>query len=105
MKDGNNIKSIQVITLEEQNKIKLGRGHEADVRINDISVSRLHASIIFKNGRICIRDLQSKFGTLALIKRDLPILIEKKIQLQIGRTLLEIEGKSLKECQKKLKNK
>jgi pSer/pThr/pTyr-binding forkhead associated (FHA) protein len=25
------------------NEIKLGRGHDADVRVTDISVSRLHA--------------------------------------------------------------
>jgi len=38
--------------------------------------------------KICIRDLKSKFGTLALIKNDLK-LKEKKIQLQIGRTFVE----------------
>jgi len=29
----------------ETNQIKLGRGHECDLRENDISVSRLHAYI------------------------------------------------------------
>jgi pSer/pThr/pTyr-binding forkhead associated (FHA) protein len=104
MKDNNNIKSIHVITLDEQNKIIMGRGHESDVRINDISVSRAHANITFLNGKIKIRDLKSKFGTLVLIKKDLPIL-EKKIQLQIGRTYLEASSKNYKEYEKGLKNK
>lgn len=104
MKDNNNIKSIHVISLDEQNKIIMGRGHESDVRINDISVSRSHANITFLNGKIKIRDIKSKFGTLVLIKKDLPIL-EKKIQLQIGRTYLEASSKSYKEYEKGLKNK
>lgn len=28
---------------------KLGRGHDSDLRINDISVSRCHAEISFKD--------------------------------------------------------
>lgn len=102
MKENNNIKSIHVICLDEQNKIVMGRGHESDVRINDISVSRAHATLSFLNGKIKIRDLKSKFGTLVLIKKDLPIL-EKKIQLQIGRTYLETCSKSYKEYEKNLK--
>jgi len=90
LKDNNNIKSIHVINLDDQ-KITLGRGHESDVRINDISVSRTHASIVFNSdtGKICIRDLKSKFGTLVLLKKSIQVR-EKKIHLQIGRTYLEI---------------
>lgn len=88
-----------MINLGEQ-KITLGRGHESDVRINDISVSRTHASITFNptNGKICIRDLKSKFGTLVLLKNRIQVR-EKKIHLQIGRTYLEIgttQGKEKK---------
>lgn len=104
MKDNNNIKSIHVIILEENSKIIMGRGHESDVRINDISVSRSHATLTFQNGKIKIQDLKSKFGTLALIKKELPIL-EKKIHLQIGRTYLEACLKNYKEYEKALKMK
>ena len=46
----------------------MGRGHEADVRINDISVSRMHGQItIDENNDIQLKDLGSKFGTLALL--------------------------------------
>lgn len=102
MKDNNNLKSIHVITLDEQNQIIMGRGHDSDVRINDISVSRSHANLTFKDGKIKIKDMKSKFGTLALIKKELAIL-DKKIQLQIGRTYMETGSKDYKENEKSLK--
>ena len=49
---------------------KLGRGHESDVRVSDISVSRCHALIKYnhQNGRFYLEDNLSKFGTLVLAK-------------------------------------
>lgn len=47
---------------------KLGRGHESDLRINDISVSRCHAKIKFVNNKFLLEDNTSKFGTLVLVK-------------------------------------
>ncbi len=44
-RDKNLCKGIHVITLCSKNFIKLGRGHDSDVRITDISVSRCHAII------------------------------------------------------------
>jgi hypothetical protein len=100
LKDNNNLKSIHVIVLEDQ-KITLGRGHESDVRINDISVSRTHAVLIFNQstGRLCLRDLKSKFGTLALLKREIKVK-EKKLHLQIGRTYLEVFTSSQRDQRK-----
>ena len=89
VKDGNNYKSIHVVILEENSKIVMGRGHDADVRINDISVSRLHGTIcLLPDGKIMLKDLGSKFGTLALIKEQVTIG-EKKMCLQIGRSYME----------------
>ena len=34
---------IHVISLANKNVIKLGRGHDSDIRITDISVSRCHS--------------------------------------------------------------
>lgn len=53
---------------------KLGRGHESDLRINDISVSRLHSKIKFENGSFLLEDNTSKFGTLVLIKQRTPLM-------------------------------
>ena len=35
---------------------KLGRGHESDLRINDISVSRCHTKIKFERGKFLLED-------------------------------------------------
>jgi pSer/pThr/pTyr-binding forkhead associated (FHA) protein len=41
---------IHILTPSAINKkFKIGREHESDLRINDISVSRLHATIKYKN--------------------------------------------------------
>jgi pSer/pThr/pTyr-binding forkhead associated (FHA) protein len=89
LKENNNLKSIHVIVFDEiDNKVILGRGHDSDVRVNDISVSRVHASLIYSNGSIALRDLKSKFGTLVLLKSGIEIK-EQKICLQIGRTYAE----------------
>ena len=54
----------------------MGRGHDSEVRVNDISVSRCHAIINYRPDGIYIADNRSKFGTLVLnhsqtIKLDL----------------------------------
>lgn len=105
MKEYCNIKSIHIITLTGDN-INIGRGHESDVRINDISVSRSHAMLKYdqETGRLLLRDLKSKFGTLVLLKRPIEIK-EKKIHLQIGRTYIEASLMGMKEFEKLKKEK
>ena len=44
--------------------IKLGRGHECEIRITDISVSRNHGLIKNLNDGFYLFDNKSKFGTL-----------------------------------------
>ena len=105
MKENCNIKSIHVIKLTGDN-ITIGRGHESDVRINDISVSRSHACLKYDSntGGLLLRDLRSKFGTLVLLKRPLTIK-ERKIHLQIGRTYIEASLMNMKEFEKLKKDK
>lgn len=80
--------SIHVLMFIEDNEFYiLGRGHESDVRISDISVSRSHAKIYMKDKKFFLEDTGSKFGTLALAKDDVEINELPQI-LQIGRTLL-----------------
>lgn len=59
---------------DKKDNFKLGRGHESDLRINDISVSRCHAIIKFKDGRFYLEDNLSKFGTLVLVKNRTPLM-------------------------------
>eukprot|EP01017_Pseudomicrothorax_dubius_P003643 TRINITY_DN10563_c0_g2_i3.p1 TRINITY_DN10563_c0_g2~~TRINITY_DN10563_c0_g2_i3.p1 ORF type:complete len:251 (+),score=28.86 TRINITY_DN10563_c0_g2_i3:670-1422(+) len=79
-------RAIHVLRVGEEG-VKLGRGHQCDVRIGDISVSRLHAEIKYQNDSFLITDNNSKFGTLVLLQE--PYLIrEEKVAVQVGRTVI-----------------
>lgn len=41
----NTSKVVHILNMVEEEQISLGRGHDADVRVTDISVSRCHAYI------------------------------------------------------------
>ena len=75
--------------IDSGDSFVLGRGHESDVRISDISVSRSHAKISFKNKKFILEDTGSKFGTLVLAKDSVDIS-ENQVILQIGRTLISV---------------
>jgi len=104
LKDNNNYKSIHVITLNEGDKIIMGRGHDSDVRINDISVSRTHSCLVLNNKKVLLKDLKSKFGTLILVQGELEITNERKLSLQIGRSYFEACFPNNKEIKTKEKN-
>ena len=65
----NTSKVIHVINMTNTVKLYIGRGHDAHVRVTDISVSRLHAVLIKSvEGFYYLTDNDSKFGTLALVR-------------------------------------
>ncbi|CAE8635809.1 unnamed protein product [Polarella glacialis] len=80
-------RGLHVISLGEK-VLKLGRGHESDVRIADVSISRCHAMIRFQRGHFVLEDNDSKFGTLVAMKK--PRLLEpgKTVSIQMGRTVI-----------------
>lgn len=56
--------------MDSRELIKVGRGHDSQVRITDISVSRCHALIKKSNrGDYIVEDNNSKFGTLVLCRK------------------------------------
>jgi len=83
-----NSKTMIVLTIQKDaENIKMGRGHDCDVRENDISVSRLHAYIRYQEGKFTITDNNSKFGTLILLRKDHEIG-KRKVAIQTGRTVI-----------------
>ena len=72
--------------IENETNYTLGRGHDSDIRISDISVSRNHARIFMKNRKYYMEDMNSKFGTLVLAKND--VGLSNHNIFQIGRTLV-----------------
>ncbi|OMJ71329.1 hypothetical protein SteCoe_17895 [Stentor coeruleus] len=87
-KDKNSSKWLHVISLNSKDSIKLGRGNDCELRMSDISVSRLHAQIKLIGSNFFLEDKGSKFGTLVQIKRPLALENGVEISIQAGRTLL-----------------
>lgn len=70
--DKNTSRNIHMLTVTpSKQEFKLGRGHESEVRINDISVSRIHAVVKCRQDGFYIEDNLSKFGTIVLMKDPL----------------------------------
>lgn len=112
-----NSRQFYALKLDEKDYFRIGRGHEADLRLNDISISRIHAKLIFSkkinnsptftnefanNVRLTIHDCDSKFGTLIYCYNSkLPIVKQIPLTIQIGRSLLNFIVKkpfSLTKC-------
>ena len=93
IRDRNSTRGLHVISMQQKTLIRLGRGHDSDVRISDISVSRTHALISLVRGNYYFEDHMSKFGTLVQIKK--PICIEGKINyaIQVGRSVIHFQIK------------
>jgi hypothetical protein len=85
-------KIIHIVDFKDMSQLILGRGNEANVKISDISISRVHAHLkIIKNKDIYLIDCDSKFGSLTLY--DTPIIMDPKVKplgIQIGRSYFKI---------------
>jgi pSer/pThr/pTyr-binding forkhead associated (FHA) protein len=59
------LKNTELKTLEtDKETITIGRGSDSDIQINNLGVSKKHATIIRQNGGYFIEDLKSTNGTL-----------------------------------------
>ena len=78
-------------------EFKLGRGHESDLRVSDISVSRCHAIIKYdstQTHRFYLEDNLSKFGTLVLANNGTVELdVDQTKAIQIGRSVISFTVK------------
>jgi len=81
-------RGLHVVSLAENKLLKLGRGHESNVRIADVSISRCHATIRFHRGEFVLEDHNSKFGTLVAMKKPKHLEHGNTISVQVGRTVL-----------------
>lgn len=60
--------------FDSRNEYKIGRSIETDMKIADISVSRVHSYIRCIGDQLILDDNGSKFGTLVKIMKPYPIL-------------------------------
>ncbi len=77
-------------TFELQQKVTIiGRGHRADVQVTDAGVSRRHAELRFTDdGKILIRDLDSRNGTFLNGTQITERLLNDGDKIQVGSTTI-----------------
>jgi predicted component of type VI protein secretion system len=84
-------RSLQhVVSLADNKQLKLGRGHECDIRLEEVSMSRWHASIRYCDGKFEVEDNKSKFGTLVSLNKPCSLESGSTISVKVGRTVLAL---------------
>ena len=95
-----NMKLIHIIIFNDKKKeINIGRNKNTnDVIICDPSVSREHAKLIYDNntGKILIKNLSNKFGSLVFLKSAIDVNNEP-IQIQTGKILIKAQRIKMKD--------
>ncbi len=87
----NQKKVIYLISFDKKNAISIGRGQDCDVRLGDVTVSRLHSLLLkTKDNKIILKDAGSKFGTLILLQAKKMLIKNKILSLQIGKMYLNL---------------
>jgi len=96
-KDKAAARTIHVLKVAvDKNNFIIGRGHEADIRIADISVSRQHAKLrVTEQKQLILEDLSSKFGTLVFLRNSITLKPFEPKSVQVGRTLLWISQEAI----------
>jgi pSer/pThr/pTyr-binding forkhead associated (FHA) protein len=67
-------KVIHVFFLNKSNEFKIGRSIETDMKIADISVSRVHSLIKIRDRQLFIEDNGAKFGTLLKVRDPIEVI-------------------------------
>jgi hypothetical protein len=88
-KDKSRSRGLHLVQFNLEETLKMGRGHDSDIKFNDISVSRFHASLAYSSGKFFIKDNKSKFGTLVQIPEGIDI--SDDLTIQAGRTLISVK--------------
>lgn len=92
-KDKTSPRGLHLVSLGGSDAVKVGRAHDNDMRISDISVSRLHATISIRDGSFYLEDQLGKFGTLVRLRRPIALNTSTINSFQAGRTLLQLSIK------------
>ena len=69
--------------------VKIGRSNLIDLKINDQTMSRLHAIIEFKGGEFVLSDLGSKFGSLILLRGE--VKFDRIMCMQLRNKVYKLE--------------
>ena len=83
---------IYVAKFDKEKKLKIGRGLDMNLIMNDLCISRNHCELeLCENGDVLLQDNNSKFGTLVLVQaKEIEILKGQTLTIQVGRTFFNI---------------
>ena len=85
------LKNTELKTLEtDKDLITIGRNSNSDIQINNLGVSKKHASITRQNGNYFIEDLNSTNGTLLNNERITKASLTGKDVVTVGKHTLFI---------------
>ena len=84
---------FHIITLEDGQGGSIGRGHDCDIKISDISVSRKHCRVRLSGSEFFIEDTKSKFGTLIKLSSQVSLKQHLDLTVQVNRTVFQFSHK------------
>ena len=88
------LKDTELKTIEtDQETITIGRNNNNDIHINNLGVSKKHASITCQNGSYFIEDLNSTNGTLLNNEKSTKAGLSGKDIITIGKHTLFVSIK------------
>ena len=82
----------KVFVLSDEYNVLLGRSRQANSKLSDLAVSRVHCEIEVKGKRIFLTDLESGTGTAVNGKRVAECELRSGDLIRIGDTQLRLEG-------------
>lgn len=83
-----------VLPLVEMKALRIGRGKECELQLEDPSVSRLHLQLQLDAGRVLIKDLNSRFGTFVNGVKTSECELRTGDVVRIGETTLRLDDES-----------
>lgn len=84
-------KGIIAVRVNDDEEILIGRTQSNIIKLKDISVSRLHCSIVKKNNQLYVMDKGSKFGTLLYLKDNFTFTKDDVMSFVSGRNFIEFK--------------
>ena len=81
----------------EKGTVILGRGQDADIRLDDELVSRKHCSLTFDGKNVTVQDLGSTNGTYVDGNQVSKMVLDSDNRLQLGKHVLKIDFKDASE--------
>jgi hypothetical protein len=81
---------VLVASFEQTGELTFGRANGADFRWKDISISRIHSKISFREGKFILEDNNSRFGTLVRMRRPYALSRGETVSIQAGGAVVSL---------------